>query len=505
MQNLLKKIMSILTRSAFALVLVMLMNKGIALVKQSILVSNFCATQEMDSFLVASDFMIQVGSVLFSALSVTFLSTYARYLNQEGKAAAADFFRNTLVLFIPLSAIVILLAYAFSEYIVDILAIGFPPDQKLIAAGYIRLFSVIVIGICISNISTAALEGEKRFLPGKASNIIQSIIVIAVCLYFKDNTPIEYIIYSVIAFYAVQNLLLLSLLWKNDSFQIGKIKIGTPQLELVKVAVPVFISNALLQVNFMVDRAIASSMEAGSITVLSYGNYIFSSIHAIIVGSLCAILLSLFSNSIANNDSEKTDDHLLKGLSTLALIMIPLTIFVFLFADQVIDILFGYGKFNEAAVSRTGLIVKCYVVGLIFAGVRDILVNLHYANTDTRRPFINSCAGVGSNICLSILLGTMIGLPGIAIASAIAYAITALLSIASGKRYIGLLNIRRLILNLTKVCIASLLGGLFIIWCPVIDNHGALLAMTQKAAFYFTVTLLVLKLMRYDFSLILKK
>ena len=225
--------MSILTRSAFALVLVMLMNKGLALVKQSILVSNFGATQEMDSFLIASDFMIQVGSVLFSALSVTFLSTYARYLNQEGKAAAADFFRNTLALFIPLSAIVMLLAYAFSEYIVDILAIGFPPDQKLIAAGYIRLFSVIVIGICISNISTAALEGEKRFLPGKASNIIQSIIVIAVCLYFKDNTPIEYIIYSVIAFYAVQNLLLLSLLWKNDSFQIGKIKIGTPQLELV--------------------------------------------------------------------------------------------------------------------------------------------------------------------------------------------------------------------------------------------------------------------------------
>ena len=64
---------------------------------------------------------------------------------------------------------------------------------------------------------------------------------------------------------------------------------------------------------------------------------------------------------------------------------------------------------------------------------------------------------------------------------------------------------RRLILNLTKVCIASLLGGLFIIWCPVIDNHGVLLAMTQKAAFYFTVTMLVLKLMHYDFSLILKK
>jgi putative peptidoglycan lipid II flippase len=104
-----------------------------------------------------------------------------------------------------------------------------------------------------------------------------------------------------------------------------------------------------------------------------------------------------------------------------------------------------------------------YGFGVFFTGMRDILNSTLFTMGKTKITTINGIIGVIINIIFCIILSKYMGLMGIALASVIAMAVTAILLFRSIVKLEKSLNIKDIVKKIGLITINSLIMGLIII------------------------------------------
>src|SRR5260221_176484 len=87
---------------------------------------------------------------------------------------------------------------------------------------------------------------------------------------------------------------------------------------------------------------------------------------------------------------------------------------------QIVELLLGYGRFNEAAASLTADTLLLLLIGLTAHSAIAVLARAFYARNDTRTPTVAAVLAVAINCTLAIALVGTLGLPAIGLAIAIA-------------------------------------------------------------------------------------
>lgn len=428
---------SSIVKSTSYVMVTLIIVKLIGFLKQAVIAAYFGTSQDMDLYLIASDFVTEVGIVFFSSLSLNFLSVFVQLLVEKGKKQAGVFLSDTLVLFIPVAILVIVLIWIFTDPITRLVASGYNEAGRQIVGKYIRIISITVVNICISNICIAVLEGEKIFLPGKLVGIIQSACLIIACVFFSDSYGVDAMLYGTIAYFVIQNVLLLYLVFRDNTFSLGRFWQDKRVFALIKLCIPLFISNAVVQLNIIVDKSIASHLGGGSVSALSYANYLFQTIHSIVIGSFCTVVFSYFSTYVAKNELDKIAGTLRKGNTNLLLLLLPTSIVFVINAKAIVHIIYERGAFDETSVMVTTYAWVGYAIGIIFVAMRDLLMRVHYAFQDTKNPMINGMLGVFLNVALSIILAKYCGVFGIAVADSVSYLVVLLLALHTVKQHLN--------------------------------------------------------------------
>ncbi len=426
-----------IVKSTSYVMIVLVVVKIIGFLKQAVIAAYFGTSIDMDLYLIASDFITEVGTVFFSSLSVNFLTMFVQLLVKKGKKEADVLLSNTLIFFIPVAVAIIMVIWIFTDPISALIASGYGAAQRKIVGKYIRIVSIVIINICISNICTAVLEGEKIFLPGKFVGIIQSVCLVIACVGFSGQHGIYSILYGIIAYYIIQNIFLLYFVFRDNKFCVRQFWKDKRVVELVKLCLPLFISNAVVQINIIVDKSIASHLESGSVAALSYSNFLFQAVHSIVIGSLCTVVFSYFSTYVATKEHNKIVDILRKGTADLLLLLLPLSVVFLVNAETIVRVIYARGAFDEKSVTATTYAFIGYTIGIIFVTVRDLLVRAHYAFQDTKRPMLNGMLGVVINIVLSAILANYVGVFGIAVADSVSYFVVLLLAMKTIKKHLN--------------------------------------------------------------------
>lgn len=448
-----------IVRATQSVMFTLILVKVIGIIKQAVLAAYFGTSFEMDAYLLVSDFVGESGIVIFSSLSVTFLNMYVSTLVHEGKEEKDRFVVTTIASFVPIAFVIMLLLSLFANPIVSLLAPGYTIEQKMIVSGYLRLMSITLVNSCINNIFTAILDSEKVFIPSKISGIIQSGCLIVGCVLFAEKIGIKSLIYAYLGYYAIQNVFLYFFVRKYIKVNL-KLRFSWDKrvAKIIRQSGSLFISNAVIQINAIIDKSIASCLSPGNITALSYGYFIFSSLHSIVVGGSSSVIFSHFSDYAANGDFIKIKQLMEKSIHILILILCPITLVLCLNSKEIILLLFGRGAFDLKSVEITANTLVAYSVGLVFLAVRDILIRVHYAYQDTNRPMVNGIICVVCNILLSIILSYKIGSFGIALASSLASGLGALLMFYSVKRIIPEERIEEHLKFIAQVAISGMIA-----------------------------------------------
>ena len=406
--------------------------KCVGFIKQAVISYYFGASAEMDAYLVVTDFLCEVGAMFFSSIAIALISIYDE--ERKDSESRDEFVSNTFVGLLFSSVFLAAAVCLMARPIVGILAPGFSPALLSAAASKLRILSFLLINICISNICIGLLNAEKKFVVAKSIGLIQSVSIISACVFFEKSLGITALYFGFALFYVVENVFLIINVKKLFSFKFHNPFKDARVRKLVGLSVPLFVSSAIVQINVMINKAIASNLEVGSVSAMSYGSFVFATIHSIIIASVTTVLYSFFSEYAVENDVASIEKKSKSSIQLLIALLIPISVICCLNTQEIIRLLYGRGSFGDAAVLLTSKALFGHSLGLVFIAIRDVYLQVLYAFQKMKIAMINGVIGVIINLTLSLLLSRHIGILGITIADSIAYLVLMVLSYCSTKK-----------------------------------------------------------------------
>lgn len=126
----------------------------------------------------------------------------------------------------------------------------------------------------------------------------------------------------------------------------------------------------------------------------------------------------------AENNRTAQGEFSEKYINVVSVLVLPLSGLLFVFSDEVIQILFGRGAFNGDTVRFVSAALKAYAVGIAGVSFRDVLNKFFYAMKDTVTPMINGIIAVVCNISMNFLLIGKYEYIGLAVATSVASTVT---------------------------------------------------------------------------------
>lgn len=182
---------------------------------------------------------------------------------------------------------------------------------------------------------------------------------------------------------------------------------------------PLMVSYGIGRLALMVDKIIASTLAVGSVSGLTYAHSLYKVVAAIFVTNLCTIILTDFNNLCARNETEKVEKTMRRTISTMTLILLPITIVTVFNSNEIVKIVYERGKFSSDATALVGGVLLFYALNFIPVMIQGIYNQALYAFGDTLKPMIVAVFSVIVNLGTSIPLTLLIGLPGVAIGTVI--------------------------------------------------------------------------------------
>lgn len=385
-----------------------MLSRVLGLVRDTLTASAFGTSSAMSDFVVA--FRIpNMFRALFGegALSSAFVPVYLDTRTKEGEASAWRMSRKVITLLGATLLALVILGILGCTLLMAVPEIAGANTQVLSLA---RIMLPYMLFICLAALSTAILNSHHRFsLPAftpSLLNITWILFVLFVCPLF--GTDLHERIYGVAwaVFFAglvqlgAQLPAMWALGWRPGLDFDTKDERVTRFLKLMG---PTALGSSVSQINVFVNGLLALWAAPWAPAALFFAERLLYFPQGILATAMSTVLLPVFSGHAADGDHTKIRDTLNHALRTLLFVMAPASVGLFALAEPIVQLVFGWGKFNQESVAHTALVLRCYAPGLFVFGLAKVFVPVFYALHNTRTPFRIGLVSVGLNFALNIL------------------------------------------------------------------------------------------------------
>ena len=155
---------------------------------------------------------------------------------------------------------------------------------------------------------------------------------------------------------------------------------------VIKQMVPATFAVSVAQISLMINTNIASHLDSGSVSWLSYADRLMEFPAALLGVALGTILLPSLSKAHTEGDQEEYSALLDWGLRLIFLLALPAAVMMLTISTPMAAVLFHYGKFSAQDVAMTGQAVIAYGIGLIGLILVRVLAPGFYAKQDIKTP-----------------------------------------------------------------------------------------------------------------------
>ncbi|HEY7827836.1 MAG TPA: lipid II flippase MurJ, partial [Candidatus Limnocylindrales bacterium] len=345
-------------------------------------------------------------------------------LRSEAAEAAAAFGRTILTLAIVVMAIAAGLLFIFAPQTVDLIAPGFQPDQQ---AMYVELFRIM----CITPVIFAAslvlgeiLVSERSFVAYGLAPLMYNAGIVGGTLVLGPRYGVfGAAVGAVIG--ALGHLAVRAIgIWRVRFRPRPSLALRTKGVgEFLRLMLPKMISHPVEPLMFLYFTALASTLEPGSVTSLSFAHN-FQSVPVSLIGASFAIAaFPVLSASAAAGDRPAFVRQFRTTLITITLLTTVAAIGLFLVSEVAIRVLLGGGAFDDADVARTSGILAVFALSIPLESVIQLVSRAIYATHNTIVPTAASIAGFIATVIVADLLVAPIGVAAIPAAFAAGLAV----------------------------------------------------------------------------------
>ena len=442
--------------TALVLMLIILTSKITGFFRDIVLAQTFGAGEITDAYLTALNIPVVLFDGISAALGTTFIPIYFKIKSSKGQEKVNKFTSNILNIVILVSLVFVLLGVIFAPYIVKIFAVGFKGDVFDLTVNYSKILIFSMVFIAINGLVSSYLVASGNVYISGAITIPFNIFVI-IAIIFASVTESYVMVYGTLIAYIAQLLFQLPLLIKKGYKHRLTVNLRDENIrQILFLVIPVFIGSYINQINAVVNRTLASTLDSGSITALNYANKLNMFAVGVIAVAISTIMYPILSKLASEGNKKLFKINISKSINMIVIIMLPIMVVMTTFSKEIVKVLFEEGSFNSHDTYLTSTALFFYSIGILSYGLKELLAKSFYSLQDTKTPVRNATISVVINIVFSIILVNIMGIGGLALASSISATVTTMLLLISLRKKIGKIGFSYILKTFIKGAIASI-------------------------------------------------
>ena len=437
-----------------------LVAKVIGFIKSIIQASYFGATIYTDAFNVSNGFSSNILYMLSTAIAVAFVPIYIQRKNKDNseKKFASVIITVLSLISIAISAILV----TFAPLIVKVIAPSYTGEVLTVTVQFFRVLSLgFMFSLAVSLFSNL-LNAEKIYGFSAICSVINSVVLIGLILCLAKKIGVWALVIAVPISYFIQwcVLYIKGKKYASITFRYG-LKDEGIKILLVQ-ALPVFFSQATVEINQVVDRALLTAVSAGALTAVTYASVLSEFVTSLVSTPVSTVMFTELSEAGVQNNNTRIITILKSCYKIFVLVCLPIISIIFLCATDIVSIVYNHGSFSGQAILDCAEGLKYYGICLLPVCIKSVLSKAYYAVNDTRRPMIIGVLEVITNITLSVVLVKYFGIAGVVGATAIASIIFIIVMLIDyNRKYLKVINIR-FVIEQWKILVAIIISILII-------------------------------------------
>ncbi len=428
-------------KAALVLGLASLFSRVLGLIRDRILAGQFGAGQELDIYFAAfriPDLIFQL--LVLGAVSAGFIPILAEFFDEKGKLSLEGWiFVNRVLNWIFLIVLTVsALGFVTAPWFIRFLTPGFEAEQMPPLLHLTRILFLSPLFLGLSSVFGSVLQIHKRFLIYSLAPILYNLGIIAGALWLVPIWGLNGLGWGVgIGAFAHLFAQVLASYKIGFHYQAVLSKKDEYMKRIKRLMVPRTLSLSVTQLNLVVITVIASTLGEGSLAVFNFAN----NLQFVPIGLFGISFAVAAFPTLARYSAEKNQTLFLEGLiSTTRKILfyiIPISCLIIVLNDQIVRVLLGTGKFGWQDTILTSESLRVFCLSLFAQSLIPLFSRGFYALNNTRIPFLCALVGFVLNTILAFVLGSKLGVSGLALAFSIASIANFMLLHAALSRRLG--------------------------------------------------------------------
>lgn len=449
------------------------------LAQNAIVAYYFGVSDEIDAFNLTKN----ISNFVFSFIGAGISTIIIPFLKEKYNKKSLDIFISVIYLFSILLLVIMIL---FRDPIILITS-GSTDSLFLNIASKVFYFTIISAFLnSLIQLAKAILEFNGYFNVQKLIVLFVTVLLVFILILGKDVSIYYYAVLVLGTTFLSVVFHFFFLRRINYKYSISFDLTNNNFKGMVRLLIPTVLSTGVYQISLLIDTMIASRLDSGSISLLSYSNSIIGMVNMLLLGNLTSFA---YPRLVKKTNELDRQNSLVEYILLVNTIMCVFILLFLLVGREGISILFERGNFTD---ENTRIVYICsiiFAVALPINGIRDLLYRYFYINKDTYTPFINSIIISILNIITSIILASYIGIYGVIAGTVVAsYMSLFLISLKFKKKFPILYRKKFLIIENFKVILATILT---VIITLLLKNIIALDSIIFAMFLYSSISLLI--------------
>ena len=400
------------------------------------------------------------------AMSAAFVPAFTRHLTQHGRADAWRLANNVLNALLIATLALVVVGLVFTRPLVTLYAGDYAavPGKLELTILLTRVMLPFLATVAVAAVAMGMLNALHHYFVPALSPAMFNIATIVCTLFLVPVMPS----FGLPGIMAIAVAVLLG--------GLGQVLVQSPPLrregfryspvfnprdkalrDIVLLMGPGTIGLAATQVSIFVNTLLATSQGTGAVSWLNYAFRLMYLPIGLFGVSIGTAVLPAVSRHAAVGDLIGIRTTVSRGLAMMLMMNVPATLGLLVLARPIVEFLFEHGQFTAADTEATAALLRLYAVGLIGYSAARIASPTFYALRQSRTAVAVSLASIAGNVALSVTLVAVIGLRGLALATAIAALGHGAMLVILLHRRLGGIEAERLAIVLAKIFVAGTL------------------------------------------------
>lgn len=402
--------------------------KAVGFAKELVVANYFGTTDMMDAFVIAFMIPSVVAAVLAEGLPDALMPAYSETAANKGKQEADALAVNSIWVYFGTLLAALAGLLVGGEHLIRLFSANFSAEKMALCVKMYWALLPFVVFYGMSHVFGTLLQANKRFALAAATPLLVPACSVAGLLVGYPSMGIYGLIAGVVAGSAL-HLAVLYFAFRQQCEQSLFVRGSwTPEVRsVVRESFPLLAGGIVMYGTTLVDNGMAAWLAPGSVAVLGYGGRVCGLVLSLAAISVGKAILPYLSDYVAHGQWDSLKRTLLHFSTLIAVTCLPVTLILWLWAPEIVAILFERGSFSSADTARVAGVLQYYGLQIPFYIIAVLASRVVIALRASKFILIVTVVNLTTNILFNILFMQFLGIKGIALSTAVVHLISALM------------------------------------------------------------------------------